>query len=452
MTAQLQIIDYVAKQLQQGVSPEQVRGFLLASKWKEEDINEALIEANKIIEAQKNNPTPKTTSDPLEAAQAEKAKDNSSENNNKIINEEDLGADHSLPSTFEMIAHALKMYKERFQTYFGIMAIQVIATILVVMLSNLESIELSSFWNHLKDLAYTSDMVLSILFMTTIYLINIWGVVALIYSTAQENDVGIIESYKHGWHKILTYYWIILLLTFIISGSLVLLVIPALIFLLWFSQVIFIPVIEDLKGMEALLKSREYVKELWFTVMLRLIIILIIASGIYLEAVDLNKSIWTKLAAISLLTPFVVNYLFALYESLKAEKGEFEFKATIEQKAIFVVSALTGFLLGIAFLLFYISSYSSGQNSQTRVQDLIEIETSLVKYYKKNSKFPNTLDDLVPDYINIVPEDPFFDKPYPYRSLAGGSDYELCIKDITKHDMCINKPKSGEKRSFIIVK
>lgn len=57
------------------------------------------------------------------------------------------------------------------------------------------------------------------------------------------------------------------------------------------------------------------------------------------------------------------------------------------------------------------------QKYEKASNDLDKIKNAMIVFYCKNSKFPNTLDELVPEIIKTIPKDPWNNK-YIISSLA----------------------------------
>ena len=98
------------------------------------------------------------------------------------------------------------------------------------------------------------------------------------------------------------------------------------------------------------------------------------------------------------------------------------------------------FLLGVA-ALFAISVGDTGpapavpeaRDIQRRA-DLVDVKLGAELYRDANGVYPETLDDLVPDYLDVVPTDPLTGEPYYYTIYADGTDYEVCTILETESD------------------
>ncbi|PJA84173.1 MAG: hypothetical protein CO145_01995 [Candidatus Nealsonbacteria bacterium CG_4_9_14_3_um_filter_37_13] len=175
---------------------------------------------------------------------------------------------------------------------------------------------------------------LFIIFWLAVMVTSLWSSVSLLYAIKErEEKIGIVESFRKGWHKIISFVWISILAGFITLGGFLLFIIPGIIFAIWFAFPIYVLVSEDLRGMNALFRSKQLVSGKWGSVALRLFTIGVIALVIYSviffplsffvgkKAADIGDSI------ISLfLTPFSVTFTFLIYEDLKKFKGEVSFE------------------------------------------------------------------------------------------------------------------------------
>jgi len=123
---------------------------------------------------------------------------------------------------------------------------------------------------------------------------------------------------EKGKGLILPLLWIGFLTGFIIGGGFMLLIIPGVIFMVWFFFAQFILVKEDVHGMSALLKSREYVRGEWFNVALRLL--LVWAASVLLGVIPLVG----PLLSIAFF-PFIMIFHYLVYRDLREMKEDVVF-------------------------------------------------------------------------------------------------------------------------------
>lgn len=165
-----------------------------------------------------------------------------------------------------------------------------------------------------------------------------WGFSAFIFAVT-DGTLGIRDSLKKGWHRVLSFLWLYNLAGFIITGGFLLLVVPGVIFLIWFAFAQFILASEDERGMKALLKSKEYVRGKWFDVFLRLFVIWIMSACVGMVPVIGP--------IVSLLFfPFVMIFIYLVYRDLKEIKGDgMAYPQSAGEKAKWLGAGALGYVL-----------------------------------------------------------------------------------------------------------
>jgi len=143
---------------------------------------------------------------------------------------------------------------------------------------------------------------------------------------------------EKGKGLIIPLAWIGFLTGFIIGGGFFLLIIPGIIFMVWFFFAQFILVKEDARGMSALLKSREYVRGEWFNVALRLL--LVWAASVLLGIIPLAGPV----LCIAFF-PFVMIFHYLLYQDLREMKGDVPFPCGTVDILRWPAVALAGFIV-----------------------------------------------------------------------------------------------------------
>ncbi|MFA5031248.1 MAG: hypothetical protein WC495_06725 [Patescibacteria group bacterium] len=122
-------------------------------------------------------------------------------------------------------------------------------------------------------------------------------------------------------------WWASILVVFVVMVGMFLLVIPGIIFAIWFSFTTMIVVLEGLRGTDAMRKSKSYVQGRWWGVFGRLIL-LSIAIGIASSIVDkifgsfgsYSGALFSSLATAFIFTPFAIAYQYLFYRSISHPK------------------------------------------------------------------------------------------------------------------------------------
>ncbi len=237
-----------------------------------------------------------------------------------------------LPGVFALLSQTWAIYKERMWTFvgIGILPALIITALLATFGGGLILLE-----DKIKSLDFTpsviAPIILSIIVLVIItIIIKLCEQAALMYAIKDNQEqIGIIEAYKRGLPKIGSLFWISFLTGIILLIGFILLIIPGIIFAVWFAFAGFILISEDIKGMDALKKSKEYVKGrfgsvLWHIFFISaLFLIILIALGftfgiiISLLKIPFGAEI-IEIILGSFLGPLLATYFFVLYQNLKS--------------------------------------------------------------------------------------------------------------------------------------
>lgn len=239
-----------------------------------------------------------------------------------------------LPGVFTLLGQTWAIYKERMWTFVGIGILPaLIITALLAAFAGGGFLFLLKY--RLTSLDFTpsviAPIILSIIVLVIItIIIKLCEQAALMYAIKDNQEqIGIIEAYKRGLPKIGSLFWISFLTGIILLIGFILLIIPGIIFAVWFAFAGFILISEDIKGMDALKKSKEYVKGrfgsvLWHIFFISaLFLIILIALGftfgiiISLLKIPFGAEI-IEIILGSFLGPLLATYFFVLYQNLKS--------------------------------------------------------------------------------------------------------------------------------------
>ncbi|OGW36820.1 MAG: hypothetical protein A2Y97_06110 [Nitrospirae bacterium RBG_13_39_12] len=164
-----------------------------------------------------------------------------------------------------------------------------------------------------------------------------WGFGSFIFAVTDEN-LGIKGAFEKGWQKVWPFIWLFLLLFHIVTGGFLLFFIPGVIFIIWFAFAQFILARDDVKGMNALLKSKEYVKGYWFDVFVRLFVVWLISVGIsMIPIIGIVLSI--------LFVPFEMIFIYLIYLDLIAIKGDVAYLSSTGEKFKWVALGTLGYVV-----------------------------------------------------------------------------------------------------------
>lgn len=325
-----QLFDYIRQNLDRGVSREEIKKSLFVVGWQESDIEEGFRNVSGGVQ--------RMPSTPIVTA--------------KVA---------VLPGVFRLIRSAWVIYKQRLGTFLGIMIAPILSMFmfggLLMGLGISGGFLVFFIQGAVKGIGITIFyIILIILAFIANIIAQLWGYVALLYAIKDSDEnIGIIESFRRGWHKIISYWWISVLIAFIGIGGFMLGIIPGIIFTIWFSLAIFVLVAEDIKGLNALLKSKEYIKRYWWNVVWRGLMAGVVMTALYLimmlPSVFANRfldapfiediiDIIGNYIAYLFTAPFITIYAFLIYKNLRAIKGEFVFEP--KKRGMFIAFAIWG--------------------------------------------------------------------------------------------------------------
>jgi len=177
--------------------------------------------------------------------------------------------------------------------------------------------------------------------LALVWLVN-WGATAAMIAIVHR-EFGVRACLLDASGKALSAIWISLLLGFIMTGA-VFLVVPWVLFSVWFYFTPYVLADGDSRGMSALLKSREYVRGYWFSVCFRIIFI----WGLYALLVLVPQA--GPILALAFF-PFVLFYNGVLYENLKELRGGVWIYPRTGAKAGILVTSTVGYILPPLVLL-----------------------------------------------------------------------------------------------------
>ncbi len=150
------------------------------------------------------------------------------------------------------------------------------------------------------------------LFLLTMVL-ALWSQSAVVAATVNE-DLGVMGALAEGWRRLWSMAWILgLAAGIVITGSL--LVIPGIILGVSLLFSVYSLFDEDVRGMDAIMLSRRYVRGRWWNTLGKVLLILLIAAVLQLVPV-VGPILYL------VFSPFLMLFLVNLYRDLKESAGE----------------------------------------------------------------------------------------------------------------------------------
>jgi len=261
----------------------------------------------------------------------------------------------SLIGVFELLKNTWEVYKKRFKVLVGIMVIPAVSPIFFLLVY----LFLSGFHFAVPIAVPIIVAVVMFIFAVLIFGVSIWSSLALLFAIKdREENIGIKESFRRAYGRVSSYLWVSVLHFFVGLGGFVMLIIPGIIFSIWFFLSTIIFVSEGHKGLNALLRSKEYVQGRWWKILWRTfcpilfyVIIASFISGIF--SIFTPKEFSQIISSIIsiLIGSFMVVYLFLLYENLKQTRPKLVNQPVSGKRGFFVFSGILGIFGLIAMIV-----------------------------------------------------------------------------------------------------
>ena len=248
-----------------------------------------------------------------------------------------------LSSIGELLRKAWEIYRARMWTLIpvGLGAVFLPALVLV---------PLFAIWFLASNTGFQPIiMVVNILVgvAATIWLSN-WGVSAFLTAVVDQNT-GFKDAFTKARPIVLAHIWLGMLTGLIVAGGYFLLFIPGIIFSVWFFFAPFVFIEEDVRGMDALMKSKAYVSGNWVPVCIRLIAIWLLSV-----LVSLIPYVGQLLALF--LIPLCFVYTYLVYQDLKGSKGSITVEPSKKEKMRLVAVSAFGLVMPVVLVLVFAGS------------------------------------------------------------------------------------------------
>ena len=315
-----QIIDYIKQQRAAGLNDHKIKQALLDAGWKESEISGSFDGLNN---------SGKAASGPQSLTK--------------------------LPGAIDLFTEAWEFYKKRFKIFVGIMAIP---TIFLVVLSGGLVFVTTGLEGSENELMIGGIITVAMMVLMLVgSIVQAWGQVALLVAINSKGKISVSDAYREGLKKIIPYWWVGFLAGFIAMGGYFLFFIPGIIFSVWFALAVYVLIAEDVKGMDAVMKSKEYVRGNWGEVFWYFLFIGIAYAGISflitLALIPFNQPIISTVLFYVLFLffgPLVVVYSFFVYKKIKVARGFFTFSPSQGQKTGLIIVGILGALAMMIFI------------------------------------------------------------------------------------------------------
>ena len=196
---------------------------------------------------------------------------------------------------------------------------------------------------------------LGLILMAIGYVMAIAAYTGVIFSLSK--GIGVGESYRSGFAIFWPAIWIGLLVYFSVVGGMILLIIPGIVFSIWFMFGNYVLVVEGKRGGNAMSQSREYVRGYWWPLFGRYLLLGIPMGAIFMIVyfptffiLGRVAGIFVSFALITLFTSFSLVYIYTLYKNIIAIKPAVAATQAKTNKGFYVIPVI-GVLGAIAYCI-----------------------------------------------------------------------------------------------------
>jgi hypothetical protein len=270
--------------------------------------------------------------------------------------------------------------------------------------------------------------VLIIVLSVASIVLQIWSWLALVTAANNSGRTGILKSYRLSKDKLAAYSWAgYLLITVIVAGTFFF-IIPGIVASVWFVLTSIVVVTENRRGLEALFTSKELIKDHWRQTAAYMVCVGIIITALTLAslALQLPGELWL-LFINTLSGAFFTTSLLALYRELSAVKTAAAPTTSKQRQRMYLFFVFIGTIVGLFMIIATTLFGIKFKDDISRISEADQIQQALTAYDQKQTTYPQTLSQLVPDYLSAVPVDPASGQPYGYALTDGGKDYVLIV-------------------------
>ena len=261
-----------------------------------------------------------------------------------------------LVSVRDLIGSSFSLYKQYFWRLIGVQFIQVFVIMGVGALTAFSLVALSLMGSPTAVLWIVIPVIL------VAGLVIAMVSLAMIYIFHSGMSVG--KALGSAFKNIFSYSWVAIVAYLAIMGGTLLLIIPGIVFAVWFAFAIYVFVVEGRKGFGAMMTSKEYIRGYWWDVLGRFLVLALLGAAFQMLALLIvlagGESLQRLVGALVNLvfTPFVFIYIYLIYKNLKELKPQVASSpAPEEKKGFFVAAAILGLVAIIIPLILVTSLY-----------------------------------------------------------------------------------------------
>lgn len=238
---------------------------------------------------------------------------------------EESASVQKLPSIGDLFSTSWAFYKSSWKLLTWLILLPILATIAVVVIVGIIVATILAVSNGQITTDRLPLLIPPVLIaVIALVIINSLGQIALVKAISLGGQAKTRELIKSSWPLVGRFILLGLLLGLIVLVGFILLIIPGLMFSVWFMFASLILVVENIGGMSALKRSRIYVKGKFWGIVGRVgLLTLIILAISWIASLSENQAITIifQLFTTFFIAPLATIYTFKLYQGAKGSAG-----------------------------------------------------------------------------------------------------------------------------------
>jgi hypothetical protein len=268
-----------------------------------------------------------------------------------------------LPSFFSLLNDTFKVYGQKLKSLLIISLcyyILMIATVAIFILVRMIDSLIVTATNNLIAALIVNAIAILVIAVSILILFSWISAATIIVLKDRQETFGLREALKRAKPYAMPSLWVGILSAPILFLGYIFFIIPGIIFSIWFLFSRYLVITDNKKGMEALLKSRDYGRGNFWNIFL--LAALGIVSMLFIDSIiqSLEKAAGPQAGNVIdfifgfLISPASTIYYYLIFENLKKTKGDLPVSATPTGKKIFGSMAILGFILMAALAALWI--------------------------------------------------------------------------------------------------
>ncbi|MEW6368685.1 MAG: hypothetical protein AB1714_28995 [Acidobacteriota bacterium] len=310
------LVEYIRDALAKGYQELEIRNLLRAQGWQESDLDRSFALVRRYTAAAVQTAPPATARGYAPAA---------------------------LSTISDLFSHAFNLYASRFWTLLGIQLLQLLMLVpmFLILIAGAFVAGFSGIGRNGVDFAAMGAVLVVVIpvFLVVAIVAGSWTLAATLFAVKDSQEgIGAIEAYRRGWGRIGSTVLALILQGLCVLAGLLLLLVPGILFAVWFSLSTIAVVAEGCSGGAALGRSKALVDGYWWDLFARYVLLFIAIVGVYILPVGMLAAmeamaegpvalmvggvrVLVEMALNAAVTPFAQVFLYLIYFNLRKIKG-----------------------------------------------------------------------------------------------------------------------------------